>query len=60
MLITDAGQTIRIPVAQIRQAGRSTQGVIVFRLSEGERVVSVERIGEAADEIEGEAEDAGN
>jgi len=55
MLITDAGQTIRIPVAQIRQAGRATQGVIVFRLSEGERVVSVERIGEGQ-EIEGEAE----
>ena len=52
MLITDAGQTIRVPVSQIRQAGRATQGVIVFRLSEGERVVSVERIGEAQ-EIEG-------
>jgi DNA gyrase subunit A len=56
MLITDSGQTIRIPVAQIRQAGRATQGVIVFRLTEGERVVSVERIGEGQ-EIEGEAED---
>jgi DNA gyrase subunit A len=52
MLITDGGQTIRVAVAQIRQAGRATQGVIVFRLSEGERVVSVERIGEAQ-EIEG-------
>ncbi len=53
MLITDAGQTIRVPVSQIRQAGRATQGVTLFRLSEGERVVSVERIGEAQ-EIEGE------
>jgi DNA gyrase subunit A len=52
MLITDGGQTIRVAVSQIRQAGRATQGVIVFRLSEGERVVSVERIGEAQ-EIEG-------
>ena len=57
MLITDAGQTIRVPVSQIRQAGRATQGVTLFRLSEGERVVSVERIGEAQ-EIEGEG--AGN
>ncbi|MFM9862005.1 MAG: DNA gyrase subunit A [Micropepsaceae bacterium] len=55
MLITDGGQTIRLPVGQIRIAGRATQGVILFRLGEGERVVSVERIGEAA-EIEGEAE----
>ncbi len=46
MLITDGGQTIRVPVGQIRVAGRATQGVILFRLSEGERVVSVERIGE--------------
>ena len=59
MLITDAGQTIRVPVAQIRQAGRATQGVILFRLSEGERVVSVERIGETQ-EIEGEAPAAGD
>ena len=57
MLITDAGQTIRVPVSQIRQAGRATQGVTLFRLSEGERVVSVERIGETQ-EIEGEG--AGN
>jgi DNA gyrase subunit A len=46
MLITDGGQTIRLPVASIRVAGRATQGVILFRLGEGERVVSVERIGE--------------
>ncbi len=56
MLITDGGQTIRLPVGQIRVAGRATQGVILFRLGEGERVVSVERIGEAQ-EIEGEAEE---
>jgi DNA gyrase subunit A len=52
MLISDSGQTIRVAVSQIRQAGRATQGVIVFRLSDGERVVSVERIGEVQ-EIEG-------
>jgi DNA gyrase subunit A len=46
MLITDGGQTIRLPVSSIRVAGRATQGVILFRLGEGERVVSVERIGE--------------
>jgi DNA gyrase subunit A len=53
MLITDGGQTIRVSVAQIRVAGRATQGVILFRLAEGERVVSVERIPEGQ-EINGD------
>jgi DNA gyrase subunit A len=44
MLISDQGQTIRVPVASIRVAGRATQGVTLFRVEEGERVVSVERI----------------
>ena len=55
MLVTDAGQLIRIPVAGIRIAGRATQGVIVFDTDEQERVVSVDRIGEAEGD-EGEAE----
>jgi DNA gyrase subunit A len=53
MLISDQGQTIRSPVADVRIAGRATQGVTLFRMSEGEKCVSVERIGEAED-IEGE------
>jgi len=51
MLITDRGQTIRVPVDGIRIAGRSTQGVIVFNTAADERVVSVEH-------IEGETEAA--
>ena len=50
MLITDGGQTIRVPVDDIRIAGRSTQGVTVFK-TDGERVVSVEHI-EGDDEAE--------
>jgi DNA gyrase subunit A len=46
MLVTDKGQLIRCPVADIRIAGRSTQGVIVFDTAEDEHVVSVEHIGE--------------
>ncbi|MFC3691111.1 DNA gyrase subunit A [Chenggangzhangella methanolivorans] len=53
MLVTNAGQTIRCPVDNIRLAGRSTQGVIVFSTGDGERVVSVDHIGE--DEAEEEA-----
>ena len=44
MMVTDGGQLIRTPVSQIRRAGRSTQGVMIIRVSEGERVVSVERL----------------
>jgi DNA gyrase subunit A len=44
MLITDQGQTIRVPVADISVQGRGAQGVTLFRVEGGERVVSVERI----------------
>ncbi len=50
MLVTDGGQLIRCPVNGIRIAGRSTQGVIVFSTAEGERVASVERLTEEAEE----------
>ena len=48
MLISDQGQTIRVPVSGISIQGRAAQGVTVFRVEENERVVSVERIEEAA------------
>ncbi len=44
MLISNQGQTIRVPVATISVQGRGSGGVTVFRVGEGERVVSVERI----------------
>jgi len=56
LLVTDAGQLIRVPVANIRIAARKTKGVIIFRTAEDEHVVSVERLaengtdGEEADE----------
>ena len=63
MLISDGGQTIRMPVEgdkPIRIAGRSTQGVTIFNTAEGEKVVSVERIGDSGEsEGEGEAGDTG-
>jgi DNA gyrase subunit A len=49
MLISDQGQTIRVPVSGISIQGRAAQGVTVFRVEENERVVSVERIEETAD-----------
>lgn len=50
MLVTDGGQLIRCPIRDIRVAGRSTQGVTVFKTAKDEKVVSVERITETDDE----------
>jgi DNA gyrase subunit A len=65
MLITDRGQTIRTRVGEIRETGRSAQGVKVMNVEEGERVVAIESVGEsrAADALDdsgadGAAEDA--
>jgi DNA gyrase subunit A len=44
MLVTDAGQLIRVPVDDIRIVGRASQGVTVFNTEKTERVVSVEHI----------------
>ncbi|OYW78953.1 MAG: DNA gyrase subunit A, partial [Asticcacaulis sp. 32-58-5] len=54
LLVTDGGQLIRTPVAQVRIAGRNTQGVTIFRTS-GEKVVSVERLAESAEDDGGAA-----
>ena len=58
MMVTDQGQLIRMPVEDIRIAGRKTQGVILFRLSNGEKVVSVTKLeADAEDEEELEAQE---
>nr|WP_321464195.1 DNA gyrase subunit A [uncultured Cohaesibacter sp.] len=61
MLVTNGGQLIRCPIDGIRIAGRSTQGVTVFKTRDEESVVSVERIPEdekdETDEIETVASD---
>ncbi|NVJ90141.1 MAG: DNA gyrase subunit A, partial [Methylocystaceae bacterium] len=41
IMVTDGGQLIRTGVDQVRIAGRKTQGVTLFRVAEGESVVSV-------------------
>ena len=50
MLVTEKGIVIRTAAVEIRRAGRSTQGVRVIRLGEGDRVVSVAKIEDAGDE----------
>ncbi|MFO0652495.1 MAG: DNA gyrase C-terminal beta-propeller domain-containing protein [Polyangiales bacterium] len=46
MVITDRGQIIRTKVAEVRCAGRNTQGVKIMELEEGEHVVGVEPLAE--------------
>jgi len=46
MLVTDGGKLIRVPVDDVRIAGRNTQGVRIFKTEESEKVVSVERVPE--------------
>ena len=41
MLVTDAGQLIRVPSDQIRVTGRASMGVMLLRVADGERVTSV-------------------
>jgi hypothetical protein len=43
MLISDGGTVIRTAVDGIKRSGRATQGVIVMRLREGEKVSSLAR-----------------
>jgi DNA gyrase subunit A len=44
MLITSNGQAIRIPVSGISVIGRNTKGVRLFKVENGELVVSVTKI----------------
>jgi DNA gyrase subunit A len=46
MLVTDGGMVIRCPVDDIRIARRGSQGVVIFKVGDGERVVSVARLPE--------------
>jgi DNA gyrase subunit A len=50
MLVTDQGKMIRTTVGDIRIAGRNTMGVTIFRVADGEHVVSVAKIEEAEEE----------
>ena len=57
MLISTGGVLIRTKVAQIREQGRSTQGVTLISLDAGEKLAGLERIEER--EIEGNGNGGG-
>ncbi len=58
LLVTDQGQLIRTRVSQVRLAGRNTQGVIIFRTSAEEHVISVERLADAGEDDSEEGPEA--
>jgi DNA gyrase subunit A len=55
MIITDKGQVIRTKISGISLMGRTTQGVRIIRLKEGEKVVSVEKVYDPDTDVEVEA-----
>lgn len=50
MLVTTSGQLIRCPIVDVRITGRRTQGVIIFRIDNDEKVVSVSKVEEDEEE----------
>jgi len=52
MLITTGGVLIRTRVSEVREQGRSTQGVRLINLDEGERLAGLEKIVEADEDDE--------
>jgi DNA gyrase subunit A len=53
MLISTGGVLIRTKVSSIREMSRSTQGVTLINLGEGEKLAGLERVVETEDEVDG-------
>ena len=60
MIITGQGKVIRVHSAEIREAGRSTQGVRLLRLDEGDRVAAAATILEEEAAVAGPGETSGD
>ena len=58
MLVTNEGRIIRSPVNDIRIASRNTQGVTLFSIDKGEKVVSVTAIPAVEEDEEGDNDEA--
>jgi DNA gyrase subunit A len=56
MLISTGGTVIKVPVEDVKRLGRSTQGVIVMRLKEGEQVSALAPVVETDESEPAEAE----
>ncbi|MDF1577608.1 MAG: DNA gyrase subunit A [Desulfobulbales bacterium] len=58
MMITNGGKIIRTTMEHVRVIGRNTQGVNLFRLGEGEKVVAMGRMAEPSGAGDDEKPDA--
>ncbi|MFC3532410.1 DNA gyrase subunit A [Vogesella facilis] len=56
MLITTGGVLIRTKVAEVRETGRSAQGVRLINLDDGEKLICLVKVAESEDEAESEGE----
>ena len=56
MMITDNGQSIRIPANNVRVIGRNTKGVNVFTLKPGEKIASASILDNDGGDKDGEQE----
>ena len=54
MVVSKNGIVIRIPVTEIPNIGRNTQGVRIMRLKEGDKVSTVEKIKHTNNHVNGE------
>lgn len=54
MVLTEKGVNIRMEIATIRSTGRSTQGVTLIKVGEGDKVATIERL-ISTEEVEAEA-----
>ena len=54
MMVTDQAKIIRTPIGDVRIAGRATQGVTLFKVADGETIVSVAKMGDTGDDDEAE------
>ncbi len=52
LIMTSANQIIRIRVADVRKAGRSTKGVRLQRLDDGDEVIAITNLGAQTNQIE--------
>ena len=55
IMITSKGMVIRTPINTIRAIGRNTQGVKLFAIEEGDKLVSVARVAPEETKIEADS-----
>ena len=58
MITCVSGITIRMPVSQISEQGRATQGVKLIRVDEGDEIAAITQLDEKDEELDGSEQDS--